>query len=609
MDTGATYVSAEITHMGEQEGLIASQKEGTVLPLYDKSKATERLVLVGLGLVWTSGIACIAGASVILARPSYFSVNSQTLQLPAGLTSANNSAGVYAFIVTVLITLCTESTGFIHDVSLRWNLFEERRLNWTSSLRLLTTSKVTLATGSLSNVLYFFTLAVAYTASSQLFVVTAFSTGRTVGNNPPDNAPYGSTWNGTGTLASGAALMTLGSCLIGQAALVSWIYCASRRRIKTWSSNSLTIMLACVSADGGLAGASKFPKKSSLLSTAARLSSKLNRPSEYQLESPLSNATPRKKQESLASTRKAAARWAFAILSVLPILVLVWAGIVLHAWKKNGVSISWAELSSDTTKISRIASGDNWAWAPAIQPFEWQQGGWSEAPPMSPSTVSFIILIIVCCVQAYLTFALHCAEVLVNSARDQATWEKAANHLRSEAGGSPLGQNVIATFLSYHLRSKSTGAPLNQNVVTSFLSNPPNVFLLASKSVAHWLFNRSLLPCIFLATSTNSAPVGKGWQVSQTQIFLFGVPVLILAVVLLLLLTLTLYLVCRRPKGPQPSTFGHVQTLAEVIDDWGDGAELFWGDKGLTEGGVYRRAGTAGTASGVGPIYFETEYI
>ena len=55
-----------------------------------------------------------------------------------------------------------------------------------------------------------------------------------------------------------------------------------------------------------------------------------------------------------------------------------------------------------------------------------------------------------------------------------------------------------------------------------------------------------------------------------------------------------------RHKGPQPSTFGHLQTLVDLIDEWpGKDDRMFWGDKGplgrtAAEGGQIeiRHAGT-----------------
>lgn len=45
-----------------------------------------------------------------------------------------------------------------------------------------------------------------------------------------------------------------------------------------------------------------------------------------------------------------------------------------------------------------------------------------------------------------------------------------------------------------------------------------------------------------------------------------------------------------RPKGPQPATYGHIQTLADLIDDWSE--TIYWGDKGVISGLDIRHAGT-----------------
>jgi len=42
-----------------------------------------------------------------------------------------------------------------------------------------------------------------------------------------------------------------------------------------------------------------------------------------------------------------------------------------------------------------------------------------------------------------------------------------------------------------------------------------------------------------------------------------------------------------RPRGPQPATYGHIQTLANLIDEWpAEGQkQIYWGHKGLYEPG------------------------
>ena len=153
--------------------------------------------------------------------------------------------------------------------------------------------------------------------------------------------------------------------------------------------------------------------------------------------------------------------------------------------------------------------------------------------------------------------------------------------------------------------SKARGAPLSINVVASFLANPPNVLLLVAKLGAHWLFNQTLLPIVLFSNAYDNAK----WQCILTQISLFGVPTLCLAAVTTVLTVVSWYEACRSPRGAQPSTYGHLQTLSELVAEWGNGKRLYWGDKGVTSDGLLRRAGTSGNADAVGPIHFDVEYI
>ena len=87
-----------------------------------------------------------------------------------------------------------------------------------------------------------------------------------------------------------------------------------------------------------------------------------------------------------------------------------------------------------------------------------------------------------------------------------------------------------------------------------------------------------------------------------------------------------------QPQGPQPATFGNLQTLVDLVDMWprgipqaknavtyGDGAEndttpppsvegvvMYWGDKGEGEDGL-RRAGTS--TAPLKAIVMAAEYI
>ena len=577
MAQDSVYAHVAAAEFNEEEGLVTSTRKGYALPSYDKGHITEWLALSGLVLVWICGIVCIAIGSSLFARQRPYTAVGQTARLPAGSVIIGNQGELYAFLVTALVTMCTEGTGFVHDICLRWDLFREGRLRWTTNLRLLSTSRVTHATRTPSNLLYFSTLALAYTASSQIFVPTAFSASY-LGNL----YGYGLL---LGTSASGAALMVLGICFFSQAATVTWIYLASRRHIKTWSSNTLTILLACMSSDSSMASASNNPKYSSVVSTATRVSHEHNHILAHRLGPPPCSQ-PYNRQASLLSTRKIAIRRTLCVISALPVLVLIWAAIVLNAWKRSEAPNSFDKFASGTTKLNQtlqhLMSTDSDTF-PAIKPFSIQTNPGPAPSLINAGTTMFVCLILVFCIQVYLTFALHCAEVLINSARDQRFWEKAARAMDS----------------------KERGAPLEMNVVASYLGNLPNVILLLAKVVMHWLFNQSLLPIVLFSNSYDN----ENWQCILTEICLFGVPTSCLAAVAIVLTGITWYEACRSPRGPQPSTYGHLQTLAELVDEWGGGERLYWGDKGVTSGGLLRRAGTSGNSDAVGPIHFDAEYI
>ena len=62
------------------------------------------------------------------------------------------------------------------------------------------------------------------------------------------------------------------------------------------------------------------------------------------------------------------------------------------------------------------------------------------------------------------------------------------------------------------------------------------------------------------------------------------------ATAMILVALFTTFLCFQKPKGPQPATFGHIQTLVDRIDVWGE--PLYLGDKGPGSAFGHRDAGT-----------------
>ncbi|PHH85062.1 hypothetical protein CDD83_971 [Cordyceps sp. RAO-2017] len=89
------------------------------------------------------------------------------------------------------------------------------------------------------------------------------------------------------------------------------------------------------------------------------------------------------------------------------------------------------------------------------------------------------------------------------------------------------------------------------------------------------------------------------------------------AILAILLAAFATFLAQRRPRGHQPATFGHLQVLADLVDDWGtdEKGRMWWGDKtGPDEpdepDGVdaVRHAGTSRDKALLAPIRLESRY-
>lgn len=116
------------------------------------------------------------------------------------------------------------------------------------------------------------------------------------------------------------------------------------------------------------------------------------------------------------------------------------------------------------------------------------------------------------------------------------------------------------------------------------------VALFILKAVLHWLFGKAM------AYSYN-------WG-----IFLRTPQLLYLAIGSVLLATLVVFIALQRPKGNQPATYGHLQTLVDLVDEWH--LMMFWGDKGLSgmpETEEVRHAGTS--AMPLGNIVAGAHYL
>lgn len=149
-----------------------------------------------------------------------------------------------------------------------------------------------------------------------------------------------------------------------------------------------------------------------------------------------------------------------------------------------------------------------------------------EAGGMLLKTLIFSLL------QISVTLALHCAELLVNLVRDERAWRRAA----SKHG--------------YRLES--------YNAVWSAISSWQAFVLFLAKPAIHWVF-------------------GLAVTVESSWLYIKGTPFFYLAGAVAALAAYITALSLWRPRGPQPAAYGHIQTLANLIDEWSP--VLYWGHK------------------------------
>jgi hypothetical protein len=151
-------------------------------------------------------------------------------------------------------------------------------------------------------------------------------------------------------------------------------------------------------------------------------------------------------------------------------------------------------------------------------------------------------LIIQIIAQSFLTFALHCVELLFNLSRDEAAWREL----------------------------ETIGVDANPSIRSNF--SRQMLIMLAMKAIIQWVFGYALTADV----SVNIALL----------------PIITLMVLFIVLAIGSEYMLKKQPRGSLPASYGNLERVARLVDEW-DHARLFWGDKGCFKDGV-RRAGTAG---------------
>ncbi|KAG9233136.1 hypothetical protein BJ875DRAFT_55204 [Amylocarpus encephaloides] len=416
--------------------------------------------------------------------------------------------------INIILTFLNESMGYIHSTSLRWSLQYENRLTFNSNLRLLSSSGKSLPNKWYSNIFFLICLILSYATTSLIFLGWNPQLSETFDNTDSSTTPDNLIY------VSGVALIIFGLSLLGQATIATWALTTTY--VPTWSSNPLDTVVACTLRYNPNTGK---PTPNPLIRHTNRCMKSV-----HQLDEPPNPTQPKAKQGP-ALTAHPEVRWVLTLLWALVPLGGVWGGsIYTMIIKKNEHGIlgsSWQFLPMFTGISNRA---DSCPAARCTDGTSVLNVGWTR----NSGTIGNIgSIFLIASFQAGLTLALHCAELLVNLSRDETVVRMAI----SEKGTDPRFNSILAAFSSWQ-----------------------TIILFLFKAAVHWLFGLSI---------NNDFEMGVNMY--PPQIFYFTAFALAVAI-------FSTYVSARRPKGPMPATFGHLQTMADVIDEWDD--RMFWGEKG-----------------------------
>ncbi|KAG1882516.1 hypothetical protein F4604DRAFT_1990918 [Suillus subluteus] len=163
-----------------------------------------------------------------------------------------------------------------------------------------------------------------------------------------------------------------------------------------------------------------------------------------------------------------------------------------------------------------------------------------------------LLFVNVAVIQGPLTLGLHCSELIANAIRDERQWRYAT------------GRKGLRTAT---------------NPVKAIFIHPICLVLFAAKPFLHWMFGLSL------ATSA----IAYDEKLIELSVIMCTAQIWNLCIALFIFSCFFTFVALRRPRGPQPAAYGHVQTLANLVDEWSP--VMWWGHK--EDGIPYCHAGTS----------------
>lgn len=493
-------------------------------------------------------LACIICSIGFLARSSRHPVT----YLPDGLPGE-----ALSFISNLILTQCLEGLAYVHSISLRWALLKENRLVFNTNTRLLTSSRLSRPNSWYINSVSATLLIICYGATSVLVL-------------PLINSSEGTY---SKTYINLIALLVLGLALFGQTLLAIWCYYNNLRDIPSWSSNPLNTTVTMLNQqflqhrEGRCIDTVQIPDTSE---ERPKLPSR-QQPSQWQVST--------------------SARHANIFTWILVGLSFIWFLAIVLLARSNMIGAINTVRSMSGKPFNNATWHFSLAWSPSANPIVESITSTSYFNAVlfsldpsertgSGESMSFVAalivgLLFVCSIQGLQTLGLHCAELIINLSRDEDVWRAL------DAQGSTGARNHV-------------------------LATPPALAALMSwkydmlvifKSLLHWLLGQSVQPSFDSRPDYNTI----WFTMNYARLFVYVICATSFA-------SAITFLTFMKPTGPQPATYGHIQTIADVIDDWtlDENGRFWWGDKGCRAG--VRHAGMSCQRKDLGPIQMSALY-
>ncbi|KAG2755814.1 hypothetical protein P692DRAFT_20826810, partial [Suillus brevipes Sb2] len=234
-----------------------------------------------------------------------------------------------------------------------------------------------------------------------------------------------------------------------------------------------------------------------------------------------------------------------------------WAALVMYLWDKNPNVLVPDVLTPNSLTPDVLA--------PNSTTFKtcWQSNVISYSMPGVNFWGWILVFVNMAVVQGPLTFGLHCSELIVNVIRDERQWRCATGRKGLRTATNPVKPIFTHPICLVLFVAKPF---LRKSFTSSFLYR-------------HWMFGLSFI-------ITNPSNNGK---LAYLAVGMLTAQIWNLCIALFIFASFITFVALRRPRGPQPAAYGHVQTLANLVDEWSP--VMWWGHK--EDGIPYCHAGTS----------------